>query len=154
LQQGRLGRVRWGRFWRLVLEFASFIVVGGCAWLVDRAVFGLLAMRAGVEPQVSLLVGVVVATVVSFAGNRYWTFRQRQRTTVRGEGFRYLVLTGAGLMIQFAVVWLYADSLGLNDRVSQNVAGLLAIGVGLLFRYWSCRTWVWRALPAAPSVVA
>ena len=97
-------------------------------------------MQAGVKPQASGVVGVVVATVVSFAGNRYWTFRQRQRTTVHSEGFRYLVLTGAGLMIQLACVRLAVGVLGPHDNLSRDIALMLGVGLGILFRYWSCRT--------------
>jgi putative flippase GtrA len=154
LQQGKLGQVLRGRCWRLVSEFASFGVVWGCAWLVSGAVFSLLIVQGGVGPLASDVVGVAVAAAVSFAGNRYWTFRRRQRTTVHGEVLRYLVLTGAGLMIQLACVQLIVGSLGLHDKLSHNVALMLAMGVGILFRYWSCRTWVWRALPSAPSITA
>ena len=122
--------------------------------LVSGTVISLLDMQAGVKPQASGVVGVVVATVVSFAGNRYWTFRQRQRTTVHGEGFRYLVLTCAGLMIQLACVWFAVGALGLHDNLAHDIALMLGLGLGILFRYWSCRTWVWRALPSAPAVVA
>ena len=96
LPRGKLRPVPRGRFWRLVFELASFSVVWVCAWLVSSVVISLLGVQAGVQPQALGVVGVVVAVAVSFAGNRYWTFRQRQRTTVHGEGFRYLVLTCAG----------------------------------------------------------
>jgi putative flippase GtrA len=149
LPQVRLGRVVQGRFWRLVAEFASFSVVWVvCAWLVSGAVFSLLSMQAGVKPQTSAMVGVAVATVASFAGNRYWTFRQRQRTTVHGEGFRYLVLTGAGLMLQLDFVRLTIRSLG------PDTAPMLGLGLSILFCYWSCRTCVWRAPASAPAIVA
>jgi putative flippase GtrA len=148
VQQGKLGQVLRGRCWRLVFEFASFSVVAGCAWLVTDVVFKLLVMQAGVEPLAWGVVSVAVATVVSFVGNRYWTFRQRQRTTVHREGFRYLVFTGAGLIIQIAV-----GSMALHYRLSPDGALMLALGVGILFRYWSCRTWVWRARQSAPSIV-
>jgi putative flippase GtrA len=153
MQQGKLGQVLRGRCWRLVLEFASFSVVPGCAWLVTDAIFKLLVMQAGVEPLAWGAVSVAVATVASFTGNRYWTFRQRQRTTLRREGFRYLVLTGAGLMIQIAFLQLTVGSQGLHDKLSPNDAVMLALGVGIVFRYWLCRTWVWRARQSAPSIV-
>ena len=154
LPRGKLRPVPRGRFWRLVFELASFSVVWVCAWLVSSVVISLLGVQAGVQPQALGVVGVVVAVAVSFAGNRYWTFRQRQRTTVHGEGFRYLVLTCAGLMIQLACVWFAVGALGLHDNLAHDIALMLGLGLGILFRYWSCRTWVWRALPSAPSAVA
>jgi putative flippase GtrA len=141
---GLLGRVLHGRFWRLVFEFARFGVVWGCAWLVSGVVFRLLYPQAGVGPLASDVIGVVVATAVSFVGNRYWTFRRRRRTTVHREILQYLVLTSAGLMIQLAPVRLIVGSPGLQDKLPQGIA--LGIGLSILFRYWSCRRWVWRAV--------
>jgi len=63
-------------------------------------------------------------------------------------------LTGGGLMIQLACAWLAVGVLGLHDNLAHDVALMLGLGLGIMFRYWSCRTWVWRALPSAPSVVA
>jgi hypothetical protein len=35
--------------------------------------------------------------------------------------------------------------LGPQDKLSYDIALMLGIGLSILFRYWSCRTWVWRA---------
>ena len=45
-------------------------------------------------------------------------------------------------------------AVGANVGVLRGLPCLLGVGLGILFRYWSCRTWVWRALPSAPSAVA
>ena len=42
------------------------------------------------------------AVAVSYAGNRYWTFRYRRRTTVGREGIMFFLLNGIGLVIQLA----------------------------------------------------
>jgi len=131
------------RLWRLVPEFARFSVVGACAWLVTDAVFNVLRAEGGAGPQTAGLAAIAVATAVSFTGNRYWTFRHRARTTVPREGLRYLLLTGAGLVIQLAWMNLTIGALGRNG-LPYWLAPATALGLTALFRYWSCRTWVWH----------
>ena len=118
-------------------------MVGACAWLVTDAVFNVLRVEGGAGPQTASLAAIAVATAVSFTGNRYWTFRHRARTTVPREGLRYLLLTGAGLVIQLAWMKLTIGALG-RDGLPYWLAPATALGVTALFRYWSCRTWVWR----------
>ena len=127
-------------------ELAKFGVVGAFAGLVSGAAVGLLSTQAGVGPLVSAVAAALLATAVSFAGNRYWTFRHRNGTTVGRDGGRYVMLSAAGLVIQAACIQLAARLLGLPAA--------LALGVGLSFclRFWLCRAWVWRApWPASPA---
>ena len=144
---GRVGTVRETglvrRLWRLAPEFARFSVIGACAWLVTDAVFNVLRVEGGAGPQTAGLAAIAVATAVSFTGNRYWTFRHRTRTTVPREGLRYLLLTGAGLVIQLAWMKLTIGALS-RGGLPYWLAPATALGFTGLFRYWSCRTWVWR----------
>jgi putative flippase GtrA len=94
----------------------------------------------------------VVATVFSFAGNRYWTFRHRARTTLSRECFRYLLLTVAGQVIQLACLRLADGALGPFGELQYSIALATAIGLAGVFRYWSCRAWVWRATKPAPGI--
>jgi putative flippase GtrA len=143
-----------GRLWRLAPEVTRFSVVGGCAWLVSGAVVSVLRVQAGAGPLAASAAALVVATVVSFTGNRYWTFRHRARTTLSREGFRYLLLTGAGLVIQLACLRLAAGAPGPHDGLPYGIALATAIGLPAVFRYWSCRAWVWRATKPALGIAA
>jgi putative flippase GtrA len=141
------------RLWRLALEVARFGVVGGCAWLVSDVVFRVLLVQAGASPLAATAAALVVATAVSFTGNRYWTFRHRAHTTLSREGLRYLLLTGAGLAIQIACLRLALRALGPHNGLSYGIV-LTALGPAAVFRYWSCRAWVWRATKPALEIAA
>ena len=144
----------YARYRQLIHESARFAVVGLAGLVVTVGGANLLRYQAGMGRLSAVAIATVVATAASSWATVTGTFRQRQRTTVHSEGFRYLVLTGAGLMIQLACVRLAVGVLGPHDNLSREIALMLGVGLGILFRYWSCRTWVWRALPPAPSVVA
>ena len=129
-------------------ELVKFGVVGAFAVLVSGAGVSLLPRPAGLGPLASAATAALLAMAVSFAGNRYWTFRHRMHTTVGRDGGRYVMLSAAGLIIQAACVQLAGRPLGLPAA--------LALGLGLSFclRLWLCRAWVWRAPWPGSSAMA
>jgi putative flippase GtrA len=150
----RFARVLYARFRQVLPEMARFSVVGAFAFLVSGAVAPLLRADAGAGRLTADVVAVVLAVAVSYAGNRYWTFRDRQRTTVGRESVRYFLLYSAGLAIQVACLRLATGLPGLHGRLPVNSALAIGIGLGFAFRYWSCTTWVWQAQRPVPPVVA
>lgn len=140
------------RFRQLIHELAKFGVVGVIAFLVTEVGTNLLHFQAALGPLISNVIATVVATGVSFGGNRYWTFRHRDRAGLGRESVLFFVLNGVGLGIQLACLSFAYYVLGMTDKLSYNVALLIGIAFGTLFRFWSYRTWVWRATqPAAAA---
>src|ERR1017187_9822802 len=88
-------------------------------------------------------VTTVVATVVTFVGNRYWSFRDRKGAGTAREGVMFFVLNGVGLLIQYAVLGFSNYALGLTTKIENVIAVNVGIGIGTLFRFWSYRKWVW-----------
>ena len=139
----------YGRFQRLIHEAAKFGVVGAIAFVVTTVGTNLLHFQAGLGPLTSNVIATIVATFVSYAGNRYWTFRHREGSTMPREYTTFFVLNGIGLAIQLACIGITYYLLGLTDKLSYNIALIIGIGLGTLFRFWSYRKWVWVAPPAA-----
>jgi putative flippase GtrA len=140
----------------LIHELAKFGIVGGIAFLVTEVGTNLLHFQAELGPITSNVIATIVATCVSYAGNRYWTFRHRVgMDNMAGEYSLFFVLNAIGLAIQLACIGFTYYILSLTDKFSYNVALLLGIALGTLFRFWSYRKWVWRAHRAgrAPAVV-
>lgn len=150
LRQVGLARLLGGRSWPLVYELAKFGVVGGTAVLIADIGSNVLHFQAGFGPLIANVIATAVATAVSYVGNRYWTFRHRQRTNVGREGVLFLVLNGIGLLIQLACLWFGTYVLGRQDKLSYNVFLVIGIGLATVFRYWAYKKWVWQAPPAAP----
>jgi putative flippase GtrA len=135
------------RFRQLIHEVAKFGVVGVIAFIVTEVGTNLLYLQAGVGPLTSNTIATVVAACVSFAGNRYWTFRHRDRAGIGREYLIFFVLNAIGLGIQLACLGFTYYVLGLTDKFSYNIALFIGIALGTLFRFWSYRVWVWRAVP-------
>jgi putative flippase GtrA len=147
-----------GRFSHLYHELGKFGVVGGVAFLVDLTIYNLLLFVWGPVP--SSVVSTVIAATLAFIGNRYWTWRDRERSSLAREYSLYFFFNFVGLLITLAVVWLSHDVLGsrwpdiFQTRIADNVAKMI-IGTGLasLFRFWAYRRFVFGS-PAAQDTPA
>lgn len=150
LRQVGLAHLLYGKSQQLIYELVKFGIVGGLAVLVAAIGTNMLHFQAGVGPLISNVIATVAATAVSYVGNRYWTFRYRQRTDVSREGILFFVLNGIGLAVQLACLGFTTYVLGLHDRLSYNISLVIGIGLATLFRYGAYKKWVWRAQPPAP----
>ncbi len=143
-------RLPYGRLRQLFYEFAKFAVIGVTGVFITNAVYGLLHIHLGLGPVTSTTIATIIAAIATYLGNRYWSFRSRQRTGVMHEIVVFAVLNGIGLLIQDAVVAFgyYLLHLGHN-----RLAGFIALNTGIalatLFRFWSYRQFVWVAPPAS-----
>lgn len=131
------------RFRQLIHEGAKFLIVGGIGFVVVLAGSYALHFELGVGKFTSVTIATVVATVITFLGNRHWSFQHRQGAGARSETVLFFVLNGVGLLIQYASIFVVTDLLGLGGRLWYTIANLIGIGIGTLFRFWSYRKWIW-----------
>jgi putative flippase GtrA len=137
------------RLRHLVRELGKFGVVGATTYVVDTGILaGLRA--AGVDPLLAKTVSTVVAATLAFLGNRYWTWRDRERSGLHREYLLYFLFNAVGLAIGLACLGISHYWLGhtwpilrtnLADIVSANVVGM---ALGTVFRFWAYRTFVFR----------
>ncbi|HEX9065077.1 MAG TPA: GtrA family protein [Streptosporangiaceae bacterium] len=131
------------QFRHTIHEGAKFLIVGLTGIGVTNLVFIPLHGPLGLGPLTSVTIATVVATIVTFLGNRYWSFRHRQGEGAAREGVTFFVLNGIGLLIQYAVLGFSNYVLGLDTKVENVIAVNIGIGLGTLFRFWSYRRFVW-----------
>jgi len=135
-------------------EIAKFGVVGGIGFVVQLGVTDAVHLGLGVGALTAVIVGYVVATVVTFLGNRHWAFKHRQGKGLSHETLMFVMLNVVGLGIQEAVVATVHYGLHMTDPLSYNVANIVGIGLGTLFRLWSYRKWVFLEVNEEPAEVA
>jgi putative flippase GtrA len=131
------------RFRQIIHEGAKFLIVGGIGIVVTNLVFIPLHAALGLGPLTSVTIATIAATVFTFLGNRYWSFRHREGAGTAREGATFFVLNGVGLLIQYAVLGFSNYAIGLTTKIENVIAVNLSIGLGTLFRFWSYRKWVW-----------
>jgi putative flippase GtrA len=136
------------QFRLLIHEGAKFLVVGGLGAVVT--IGGAEALHA-VGDYLAVTIATIAATIVTFLGNRYWTFRHRQGRGTAHESVMFFVLNGVGLLIYYGCIWIIRDLFGLTGKPWYGVALVVGTGLGTLFRFWSYRKWVWMAGNVAPD---
>lgn len=143
------------RFGHLLREVGKFGTVGGVSFIVDIALFNVLRVGIDMEVLAAKTISTIVAATVAFLGNRFWTWRHRERSGLAREYALYFFFNGVGLGIGLACVAVSHYGLGalwpqvfrtpLADNISANVVG---VGLGTLFRFWSYRRFVFVAAPS------
>ena len=154
-------RALYERFRVLIHEFAKFGVIGVIGLLITNVGYAVLHTSLGWGPVKATTLATVLAAMVTYVGNRYWSFKHRERTNVAREGIIFLTLNGIGLGIQDAVVaFNYYIILGQsgNSQSGNKLAEFLALNVGIglatLFRFWSYRKFVWAEKADEDGVTA
>jgi len=128
------------RFRHLIHEGAKFLVIGAIGTVVT---FGIANALKSIGEYKAITVATIVATVVTYLGNRYWSFKHRQGHGTTRDSVVFFVLNAIGLVIYYACIGV-TDLAGVRHEVVwYNVALIVGTGLGTLFRFWSYRKWVW-----------
>ncbi|MFJ7078303.1 GtrA family protein [Streptomyces sp. NPDC098781] len=135
------------RFDRLVREVAKFGAVGGAGLLVNLLVFNLVRHVTDLQVVRASVIATVVAIVFNYVGFRYFTYRDRDKSRRTKELGLFLLFSVVGLVIENGVLYAATYGFGWDTPLQSNVFKFLGIGIATLFRFWSYRTWVFRALP-------
>jgi putative flippase GtrA len=133
-----------GRLARMRSEVTQFLVAGGLAYAVDVAVFNL-CLYLGVGPVLSKVISSIPATIVAYVGNRYWTYRHRERTGVGREYTMFFVFSAIAAGIQAGCVFVSNHLMGFTSTLADNISGnIVGMALGTLFRFWAFRTFVFK----------
>ncbi|NUR72262.1 MAG: GtrA family protein [Hamadaea sp.] len=146
----RLVRFLPERFHQLAHEALKFGLVGVLNTLINLAVFNALLVGIHDVGRVKAnVVATVVATVFAYMMSRYWTFRDRpsDHSTSR-EFVLFVIFNLIGLGIESALIGTTVYILGTNSILAVNIAKVLGLGIGTVFRFWAYRTFVFRGTPA------
>ena len=142
-----LARLLYEKLLRYLLKFG---VVGLTGYFIDVGIFN--ALRLGVfgdghffqGPIGAKIVSAGIATVVTWFGNRYWTFREHRRKNFLLELGEFCAVSVGGILIGLGCLWVSHYLLGftslLADNISSNLVGLV---LGTSFRFLLYRFWVY-----------
>jgi putative flippase GtrA len=135
----------------LIPELAKFGVVGLIGSVIDLGGADYLHVHMGIGPMVSKAISLTAATLVTYLGSRFWTFRHRVNQALLREGALFVVLNVIGLGIAEVVIAAATYGLDMKSELAYNVASVFGTGLGTIFRYFSYKKWVFLA--GAPGTV-
>ncbi|MFF8611736.1 GtrA family protein [Streptomyces sp. NPDC015350] len=133
----------------LAREIAKFGVVGGVGLVVNIGASNLLWRYTDIPTVRAGLLATLIAVFGNYLGFRYWTYRDRDKSGRTRELTLFLLFSAVGAVIESGVLYAATYGFGWNSPVQSNVFKILGIGIATMFRFWSYRTWVFKALPEA-----
>ena len=140
-----LVRPLYDRVRRLFSELAKFGTVGAVSFVVDVLVFNAV-LTATDKPLTAKIVASLISATNAFVLHRAWSFKHRERTTVRREYGLFVVLNAVGLGIALLCLAVSHYVLGFESRLADNIsANGVGVVLGTAFRFWSYRKFVWAA---------
>jgi len=135
----------------LIPELARFGVVGLIGSVIDLGGADYLHVHVGIGPLVAKAASIAAATVVTYLGSRFWTFRHRVNQALLREGLLFVVLNVVGLAIAEVVIAITTYGLDMKSELAYNGASVAGTGLATIFRYFSYKKWVFLA--GAPGTV-
>lgn len=148
-------RALYQRLRMIIAEIIKFGAVGAFGVVVNIVVFNLCLHTFHLQTVRSGVIATAVAICTNYLGNRYWTYRHCDKNRRTREVSLFLLFSGIGLVIENGILALSHYGFGFTSSLADNIAkNVVGLGIGTLFRFWSYRTWVFRALPARETVEA
>ena len=127
--------------WRILIkELAAFGLVGAVGFAIDISLFNLFFSDGQI---VAKCISTTIATIVTYFGNRYFSFSHRARSGIGRETSVFFGINVITLLLSLAVIAVFEYPLGFKHHLLvMNVANLATIGIGTVFRFWSYKRFV------------
>lgn len=128
-------------------EFAKFGTVGVLGIFVNLGVFNLCRGITGLPVVRCSVVATGFAIAFNYLGLRYFTYPDRDRGHRSREVTLFAAFSAIGLVIENGILYIATYGFGWDEPFQSNLFKFAGIGTATLFRFWSYRAWVFRALP-------
>lgn len=125
------------------IRILKFGLVGIMNTLVDWVIFFILHTLLGVNELISQPIAYACGIISSFIGNKFFTFKAKNKTTL-SETVRFLIVSLIALAVSEGVIWLLSAKLGWNEGIYVYVAKLFATGASLVVNFIGNRFFVFN----------
>ncbi|MGH3216824.1 MAG: GtrA family protein [Trebonia sp.] len=131
-------------------ELVKFGIVGGLGTIIDLGGAAVLHSVYHLGPLESKALSITAATIFTYLGSRFWTFRHRENQPVHREALLFVALNVAGLVLAELVIAVTTYGLGLKGPLAYNAASFIGTALGTVFRWYAYRKWVFLAPAQQP----
>jgi putative flippase GtrA len=136
-------RALYNRFEHLVHELSKFGTVGAIALVVNMTVFNTMLFLVKDKQIIATIASTIIATFVAYLGNRYWTYKDRDKIDVHREMIFFFLINGVAAVIEVMFVFISKYGLHQDSNIAVNVAKYgFGLPLGMLFRLYCYRTFV------------
>lgn len=133
-----------------------FLVVGLASFAVDVALFNVIVHGPGSPPLedspiIAKVISSLISALVSFYGNRLWTFEHGRHGRASTQTVAFLQVNAVAWAILLAPLGISRYVLDLDSALADNVsANVIGLGLAMVFRFWAYGRWVFPS-SAAPG---
>lgn len=118
------------------VQLLKFGLVGGSGYLINLAVFAVLAGNLGVYHSVAAVGAFAVAVTNNFLWNRHWTFGSGDGPA-GFQAARFFAVSLASLALNLVVLEVLVASGSVGDLAAQAIA----VAVAMPFNFLGNRLW-------------
>lgn len=118
------------------VQLLKFGLVGGSGYLINLAVFALLAGPAGLHHIAAAVGAFCVALTNNFLWNRHWTF-EAGHGHPGFQAMRFFAVSVAALTVNLIVLEVLVSSASLGDLPAQAIA----VAVAMPFNFLGNKLW-------------
>jgi putative flippase GtrA len=118
------------------LQLLKFGVVGGSGYLINLAVFAVLAGGLGLHHLLAAIGAFCVALANNFLWNRHWTF-DAGHGHPGFQAARFFAVSVAALLINLVVLEVLVSSGSMGDLAAQAIA----VAVAMPFNFLGNKLW-------------
>jgi len=115
-------------------------------------VFRAMEPFRSLDPAYARTLAVVLAILVNYIGNRAYTWRDAPAQDRRRELSLFVLFSVIGFGFSLVTLVISHDVLGFTSRLADNIsANVIGLGLGAVFRFWTYKHFVFRAVAAPGS---
>ncbi len=118
------------------LQLLKFGVVGGSGYVINLAVFALLANAAGIHHTPAAIGAFCVAVTNNYVLNRIWTFGPGEGR-VAFQAARFVAVSIASLMINLVALEILVAGAGMGELPAQAIA----VAIAMPFNFIGNKLW-------------
>ena len=125
-------------------SFFKFLIVGIAGMVVDLTFSNLLRISE-IAPNIAATIAAALAMLTTFTLNNIWSFNKNKivgYTKVMKKFIPYALLSTVPIVVRFFLVGFMVGAFG-NTLIIYNLALFIAIGLGILWNYFSYKKFIW-----------
>ena len=134
-------RARLRSSWKILFkEITAFGLVGVVGLVVDLSLFNLFFHDGQI---IAKTISTTCATVVTYLGNRYFSFSHRARSSIGRETVLFFGINLIVLLLSLGIIGIFEYPLHYkHHRLVMNAVNVATIGIGTIFRFWAYKRFV------------
>lgn len=122
-----------------IRQFIKYVLVGLLNTVVFYGIYYIM-LQLGFFYAISVAVGTIVGIINSYFWNKYFTFKSEKKSI--SETVRFLTVYFVQYLSNVLIIHLCVNNVG----ISAELAGVVAISIGLFISYFGHRFWSFSEL--------